>query len=119
MRRASLARTLLFAVLAALGAFQLFGLTAALVTASRPRVTDFGLAGAGFGSDSDLRRLRRQGGLPIDTIWGPGAEVGLEKGDVITHIDGVSMFDHPGRWYEARYSATPGVVLHLTVRRGD
>lgn len=119
MRRNPLTRTVLFGLLALLGGFQLFGLTAALVTASRPRVTDFGLAGPGFGTDSDLRRLRGKGGLPIDTIWGPGPEAGLAKGDVITHIDGVSMLDHPGRWFEARYSARPGVTLHLTVRRGD
>src|SRR5262247_1742642 len=118
MRRNPLTRTILFGLLAALGGFQLFGLTAALVTATRPRITDFGLVGPGLGSDSDLRQLRARGGLPIDSIWGPGAEAGLKAGDIVTHIDGVSMVEHPGRWYQGRFSTPPGAVLRLTVRRG-
>lgn len=117
MRRAQALRTLAFAVLAALAAFQLLGLTVALVSASRARVTDFGLAGPGLGGHSDLVRLRASGGLPVDTVWGPGLDAGLRRGDVITEIDHVSMVEHPGLWYAARFTTRPGATLELTVRR--
>jgi sigma-B regulation protein RsbU (phosphoserine phosphatase) len=114
--------TLLFrraalAVIAALAGFQLVGLTLALVGASWPRVTDFGLIGPGLGSYSDLLRLRAAGGLPVDSVWGPGIEAGLDSGDVITHIDGVLVTQHPRVWYGGRFTIRPDTTLRLTVLR--
>jgi sigma-B regulation protein RsbU (phosphoserine phosphatase) len=119
MRRTLALRTAAFVVLAALAAFQLIGLTVALISATRPRVTDFGFTGAGLGGHSDLVRLRAYGGFPIDSVWGPALEAGLRRGDVVTNIDGVRMTDRPRVWYAGRFTTPPGDTLHLTVRRED
>jgi sigma-B regulation protein RsbU (phosphoserine phosphatase) len=117
MRRTLLSRTVLLAVLASLAGFQLVGLITALVSASRERVTDFGIIGPSLGGYSHLARIRRTGGLPVDSVAGPALVAGLQAGDVITHIDGVPMVERPGVWYEGRFSTPPGTDLRLTVRR--
>lgn len=118
MRWTPASRTVVLAVLAGLAAFQLIGLTTALVGATRERVTDFGIIGPDLGGYSHLARLRTTGGLPIDSVWGPALAAGLEPGDVVTHIDGVPMVERPGVWYRGRFTTPPDTVLHLTVRRG-
>jgi sigma-B regulation protein RsbU (phosphoserine phosphatase) len=117
MRSTPALRTVVLAVLAGLTAFQLIGLTTALVSASRERVTDFGIGGPGLGGYANLARIRRTGGLPVDSVSGPGLAAGLERGDVITHVDGVAMTERPGVWYRGRFTTPPGTALRLTVRR--
>ena len=116
MRR-PLARTVVFATLAALATFQLVGVTMALVAATRPRVTDFGLLGPGLGGHADLVRVRAHGGLPVDSVFGPALEAGLRPGDVITRVGGVRTTDRPGVWYAGRFTTPPETPLRLTVRR--
>jgi sigma-B regulation protein RsbU (phosphoserine phosphatase) len=117
MRRTPLSRAVVLAVLAGLAGFQLIGLVTALVGATRERVTDFGFIGPGLGGYSQLARIRRSGGLPVDSVYGPGLAARLTPGDVITHIDGVSMVERPGAWYRGRFTTQPGTALRLTVRR--
>ncbi|HKQ57351.1 MAG TPA: SpoIIE family protein phosphatase [Candidatus Eisenbacteria bacterium] len=117
MRRTLLSRTVLLAVLASLAGFQLVGLITALVSASRERVTDFGIVGPNLGGYSHLARIRRISGLPVDSVYGPALAAGLERGDVITRIDGVPMTERPGVWYAGRFNTPPGTDLRLTVRR--
>ncbi len=110
-------RALVLVLLAGLAGSQVLGLAVALVTATRPRVTDFGLIGPGLGGHAQLVRIRALGGLPVDSVAGPGSEAGLRPGDVVTHIDGERTAEHPSGWYRGRFTVPPGTPLHLVVQR--
>ena len=118
MRWTPASRTVVLAVLAGLTAFQLIGLVTALVSASRERVTDFGIIGPGLGNRSDLNRIRALGGLPVDSVAGPALDAGLLSGDVIIAIDSAGMVKRPGVWYRGRFTTPPGAELRLLVRSG-
>ncbi|MFH1277558.1 MAG: SpoIIE family protein phosphatase [Candidatus Eisenbacteria bacterium] len=114
-------RYLLLTLLTLIVTAQLVGSLWTLTKIARGlNVGSLGINGAIYGTLTDFQWIRSEGGAPVTNVRSPSTAetAGIQKGDVIVAVNGVTLVEHPEAMVQAIMNARVGDSLALRWMRG-